>query len=115
MELRIRRQRTMRRPTETAKMNTRSITFRSFQIQQPRGNEFPWLRHIVMTDNNGTDIKIIMYIFVKCVHFFLRATGFGMRATKNLKLVSQLGTPKYERICRTLDLCDRTPPPTLKD
>ena len=74
MKLRIRRQSMMCRPTKNAKMNTRSIAFDPFnRTAVAWGNEFPWVRHTVMTDTNGTDKKFI----VKCVRFFFGPLDLG--------------------------------------
>ena len=58
IKLRIRRQSTMR--TKTDKMKTRSIAFNPFNshgAMNLRGCGVRRVRHTVLTDNNGADIK----------------------------------------------------------
>ena len=77
--------------TKNAKMYMRSI---AFEFDPFNSHEFPWVQHTVMTDTNGGTKK---YCIVKYVSFF-RATGFGFRATRILKLVFRRDT----KICTYL-------------
>ena len=70
---------------------------RSFQ--QPWGNAFLWVPHIGMTDTNGADQKM----YCEVCQFYFGPLDLGSGPPGFWSQCSE-GTPKYERICRTLNV-----------
>ena len=73
--------------SKNAKMNTRSIAT-IVSTAMAWGNAFQSVRHTVSTDNNGAERKNVCEV----CPFFFWATGFGIRATRILKLVFRRDT-----------------------